>query len=428
MSDVSEIPDTSNTSPDGRGPRPALAPATAAPAPSATDSPAPGATRAKQAHLAALDGLRGLAVLAVVLYHTGQLKIGWLGVPMFFALSGHFITRTLFAHPELSRAQRAKNFFRNRMLRLAPLYFLFIAGLTVYSLAGGGDHVLARDLPYLWTWTWNLSAFLHDFQPTSMVLYSQVWSLGVEVQLYVIWALLVFLLPRRWFLRTSVVLVFVGPLLRVAVWLIADATHFPIKPLQAMVVYCNPLSYLDVFAIGACTALPEVRKHLGVAAKAAMALFAVVTAVLLVQGFTGGKGFRSDLGYPVLLPNGHEWVWKYSVAALFFGALIHYATKPGRFQQVLSFRPLVRVGLISYGIYLLHLVVIGRLFDIHAPTVHGWSWADLGVAAIGIPAAYLVAELSYRFIEKPFLKRKKGSLAEQVAADTAESQAASVAV
>ncbi|WP_405987812.1 acyltransferase family protein [Streptomyces sp. NBC_00986] len=391
------------------------------------DLPGGAAPAARQTHVAALDGLRALAVLAVILYHTGQLKFGWLGVPMFFVLSGHFITRTLLSHPELSRAQRAKNFFRNRLLRLAPLYFLFVAGLTVVALVGG-DKILTRDLPYLWTWTWNLSAMLHDFQPTPMVLYAQVWSLGVEVQLYVVWALLAFFLPRRWFVRASVVLAFAGPLLRWGVWLLMDATHFPIKPLQAMVVYCSPASYLDVFAIGACTALPEVRKHLAGFAKAAVALFAVVTAALVAQGFADGKGFRSDLGYPVLLASDYEWVWKYSVAGLFFGAVLYFAGNEGRLQRVLSWRPLVRVGLISYGIYLLHMVILGRLFELHAPTVHGWAWADVGIAAIGIPAAYLLAEASYRWVEKPFLKRKKGSLAQQLAVDPAQPPNVSVTV
>ncbi|WP_405577905.1 acyltransferase family protein [Streptomyces sp. NBC_01190] len=405
--------------------------AAAAPFSDPQDAPvpavAPASPPARQAHVAALDSLRALAVLAVILYHTGQLRCGWLGVPMFFALSGHFITRTLLSHPELSRGQRARNFFRNRLLRLAPLYFLFVAALTVYSIAGGGDSTLSRDLPYLWTWTWNLSALLHDFHPTSLVLYAQVWSLGVEVQLYVIWALLALLLPRRWFVGTSVVLAFAGPLLRWAVWLLADATNFPIKPLQAMVVYCNPLCYLDVFAIGALTALPEARRYLRGFAAAAVALFTVVTATMIIQGFADGTGFRSDLGYPVLLATHDDWVWKYSVAGLFFGAVIYYTTREGRHQQVLSWRPLVRIGIISYGIYLLHLVVLGRIFDVHQPTVHGWTGADLAVAAIGIAAAYLVAEVSYRLIERPFLRRKKGSLAQELAAENTPSST-SVAV
>ncbi|MFJ5712532.1 acyltransferase family protein [Streptomyces sp. NPDC093105] len=383
----------------------------AAPRPPAA---APAASTSR-AHVAALDGLRALAVLAVVFYHTGQLPFGWIGVPMFFALSGHFITRTLLAHPELSRARRARNFFRNRLLRLAPLYFVFMAGITVYSLSGHGGEVLSRDLPYLWTWTWNLSALVHDFQPTPLMMYAQVWSLCVEVQLYVIWALLAFLLPRRWFVRASVVLALAGPLLRCAVWLFADVTDFPIKPLQAMVVYCNPLSYLDVFAVGALTALPEVRRHLRRYAQAAIALFAAVTVALLAQGFADGKGFRSDLGFPALLATDYEWVWKYSVAGFFFGAVLYFAGEEGALQRFLSWRPLVRVGVISYGIYLLHVPIVGRLFEIHHPTASGWSAGDLATAATGLVAAYLLAEVSYRWLEKPFLLRKKGALAQQPA-------------
>ncbi|MFI8324538.1 acyltransferase family protein [Streptomyces sp. NPDC085529] len=379
----------------------------------ATHPPASDATAGKRAHSAALDGLRGLAVLAVVLYHTGQLPFGWLGVPMFFALSGHFITRTLLAHPELSRAQRARNFFRNRLLRLAPLYVVFMVAVTAYSLSGHGGEVLSRDLPYLWTWTWNLSALVHDFQPTPLMMYAQVWSLCVEVQLYLIWALLVLFLPRRWLVRTSVVLALAGPLLRWGVWLFADLTDFPIKPLQAIVVYCNPLSYLDVFAVGALTALPEVRRHLRSSARAAIALFTVVTAALIVHGLAVGDGFRGDLGFPALLATDYEWVWKYSVAGLFFGAVIYFAGDEGALQRLLSWRPLVRVGVISYGIYLLHVPIVGRLFELHHPTPSGWNGGDLVTAAAGLLIAYLLAEASYRWLETPFLLRKKGTLAQQ---------------
>ncbi|MGW6907316.1 acyltransferase family protein [Streptomyces sp. NPDC054940] len=373
-------------------------------------------TAPRQTHVTALDGLRGLAVLGVVLFHTGQLPFGWLGVPMFFALSGHFITRTLLGHQELTRAERARNFFRNRLLRLAPLYFLFVAVLTLLAAVGYGDGTITRDLPYLWTWTWNLSAMGHGFQSSPLVLYAHLWSLGVEVQLYVVWALLALFLPRRWFVRAVIALALAGPLLRWGLWLFLEATGYPVEALQPMVVYSSPVSYLDVFAIGACTALPEVRRRLTGVARAAVALFAVVTVVEVVRGFAAGGGFRRDLGYPIIFAEHYDWVWKYSVTALFFGALVHFAGREGRWQRMLSARPLARIGLISYGIYLVHVPLLGRLLEVHHTTPSGWTPADLGIAALTVVGAYLLAELSYRFVETPFLRLKKGSLAQHITA------------
>jgi len=376
-----------------------------------TTTSAPTGTR--QRHVAALDGLRALAVLAVILYHTGQLPFGWLGVPLFFALSGHFITRTLLNHQELTRGRRAANFFRNRALRLAPLYYLFLIVLTVLALVGYGHGTIGRDLPYLWTGTWDLSAMLPSFQPTPLVLYAHLWSLGVEVQLYVVWAVLTLLLPRRWFVRAVVVLALAGPLLRLGVWLALQVAGYPNEALAPMVVYCNPVSYLDVFAIGACTALPEVRSRLAPVARAAIGLFVLTVAALVSYGLITGTGTWTDLGFPVILFEHYDWVWKYSIAALFFGALVYYAGEDNVFARTLRARPLVRLGLISYGIYLLHVPLFGQLSRLHEPTT-GWTAADLLLTAATVGGTWLLAEVSYRFVERPFLRLKKGSLAQEL--------------
>ncbi|SDP01538.1 Peptidoglycan/LPS O-acetylase OafA/YrhL, contains acyltransferase and SGNH-hydrolase domains [Streptomyces sp. cf386] len=364
---------------------------------------------AARGQLTALDGLRGVAVLCVILYHTGQLRFGWLGVPLFFVLSGHFITRTLHGRRELTRGRRARDFFRNRALRLAPLYLGICAAVTVLAAAGYHRRDIVDDLPYLWTWTFDLRTLGPGWAPNSVPIYDQFWSLCVEVQLYALWAALALLLPRRWFVRVVVALAVTGPLLRGLLYLLLEAGGEQAF-LRPFTLAQSPVTYVEAFAVGACTALPEFRDRLAWAARGAVVLCAAVTAALAV-----GQGLRADLGYPITYPELHGWLWQYTVVALFFGALVHWASRSGAFARLLSWRPLVRAGVISYGMYALHVAVLGQLSPhfTHAPS--GWSGSDLGYAALVLLITLVTAELSYRFLETPFLRRKRGSLTQRLA-------------
>lgn len=88
-------------------------------------------------YTASLDGLRGYAVLSVILFHCGILYWGWLGVQLFFALSGFLITLSLFSGKEKSFKLYLKNFYVRRALRIFPLYFLFLFIVFIISLVVG---------------------------------------------------------------------------------------------------------------------------------------------------------------------------------------------------------------------------------------------------------------------------------------------------
>ncbi|MFI8931147.1 acyltransferase family protein [Streptomyces sp. NPDC053474] len=362
------------------------------------------------AYRATLDGLRALAVLSVVLFHAELLPWGWVGVPLFFTLSGHFITLTLLKDPGAGRAHRAGSFARNRALRLAPLYVTFCAVLTVLAAVDYGDGSLARNLPYFWTWSFDLSTMAHDFTPTSLQLYTHLWSLCVEVQIYVLWAVAAIWLPRRWFVRTVVALALAGPLLRVALWIFLTRTGYPAE-LRPTALYTSPATYVDAFALGALTALPELRRRLRAPARWVPAVFAAVTAATVLRELAEGHGFLDDLGYPILLADHHGWIWKYTVLGLFFAAVVLVLADRGEGGvRLLGRAPLVRVGVISYGVYVLHLPLLGQIQRWQPSSGTGWSRSGLLAATVLLAGSVLAAEVSYRFLERPFLRRKRDAL------------------
>jgi peptidoglycan/LPS O-acetylase OafA/YrhL len=349
-------------------------------------------------HSAALDALRGLALLGVVFFHTGSLPFGWLGVPVFFVLSGHFITRILF-----ERGTSLGSFVRNRLLRLAPLYFLACLALTALAFTGFGPRQLRGDLPYLWTWTYDLRPLAAGW--TDNNLYDHLWSLGVEIQLYALWAVFALMLSRRWFIRIVIALAVGGPVLRIAVWGALTVAGYPHAEL-ANITYCLPSTYLDAFAIGAGTALPEIRDRLWPSRRLVAVCGGAIGVVVLGQvavGLLRHGRIRTDLGFPIALPYQSAWVWGYSLVALAAGSLVLACARGGR---GFASSCVARLGLVSYGVYLVHRP-IGQLCERLLPI----DRVATAVVVLGVSVA--LAELSYRHVELPFIRRKRDSLSTQ---------------
>src|SRR6186713_2808206 len=102
-----------------------------------------------------LDGIRGLAILGVVLLHYSWVSAGWIGVQLFFVLSGYLITSILVGDRDLPASTYFKRFYWRRSLRIFPLYFAYLTVLTVAHVTIGISPGLERQLPYLFTYTHN---------------------------------------------------------------------------------------------------------------------------------------------------------------------------------------------------------------------------------------------------------------------------------
>ncbi|MEO8152033.1 MAG: acyltransferase, partial [Rhizobacter sp.] len=235
------------------------------------NAPNAAATGRKLNHLPALDGLRGLAILLVLAHNFATVELpqglvghvidlaldgGWIGVQLFFVLSGFLITRILLQTQDAPNYYRA--FFGRRVLRIFPLYYaaLFV-GFVVFPLLGRVGPALAHDQgQQLWLWLY-VSNWTHLLNFESQ-LFPHFWSLAIEEQFYLLWPLLVHRRSALQVLRLCLVVAVVSLLMRVAMlWQGADSGT----------VYTYTVCRMDALALGAAVAawlqMPGVAVRLG---------------------------------------------------------------------------------------------------------------------------------------------------------------------
>ena len=175
-------------------------------------------------YIAPIDGLRALAVTAVILYHLGISWIpgGFLGVDLFFVISGYVITRLLLDSILSKGGLDLREFYWARIRRLAPPLLFMLAGTTFIIAAWKPDaiHRFLSDLPYVLTGSenWHLVAVHQDyFQAVGRPpLLQHTWSLGVEIQFYILWPLILLLILRylgkKRVVQSSLVIAFISGL------------------------------------------------------------------------------------------------------------------------------------------------------------------------------------------------------------------------
>lgn len=366
----------------GRASVPGLAPGAVSAEPAGASGP--------EGRISAVDGLRGVAVALVVAFHYGLgLPGGFLGVDLFFVISGFVITRLLLAGRGLDRASLARFWFR-RAKRLLPALFLVVAGVQAWMVVqnppGLRSTANAQTLAAL-TYTSNWYAIVGhvgywDVSQSSAPL-NHLWSLAIEEQFYLVWPLLlaVFLgvAARRGVER---------PLRRLAVLAIGIAA---VCYLLAAVFY-EPGSYdraymgtdtrAGALLLGAVVACRPVSRRL-VGAGPALA------ALLLLWGFA-----RID--------SGAFYTWQLPLAgvaaALLINAIAHHGEERADNRivaRVLENRPVMWVGRRSYGIYLWHWPVWVFL-GVDYP---GLSHTEAVALALGLSLVFAMA--SYRLVEFP---------------------------
>ena len=346
--------------------------------------------------------MRGAAILAVILLHYTWLSVGWVGVQMFFVLSGFLITTILLGDAHLPFGAYLKRFYWRRTLRIFPLYFGYLLVLSLVYRIYGEPTDFGRHAPYLFSYLFNLE-FLFDWG-TSKALVFHLWSLSIEEQFYLLWPCVVFLLPRRTLKMLVIALIVAGPVIRAlaVVWLqtINDSPKF-------VALGSNNLTpcQLDAFAIGAAVALfADKLSHVGDRAFLAATGFLLVCGQLNSLIVTGSLALDTSFGFPGFLWVGWLHTWGYSLIDLWSAALLLTALRPSTvMSSILSWGPLAYVGKISYGVYVLHLVTMQVVLD-RFGAAHGL--VNLGRFAIYLTALLVIAGLSYRWFETPFLRLK----------------------
>ncbi len=363
--------------------------------------------------IAGLDGLRAVAFLIVFFFHTRNLPFGWLGVQLFFVLSGFLITDILLRMKEkLPRREFFVKFYGRRFLRIFPLYYLYlillgalIALVPMLGLKGLNAEIGSKFINQIWVAVFYMYDFFHasSFFERSRF-FTHLWSLSVEEQFYLIWPLLIFVTPREKIKQLFLASIGLGFVFRLVITLVFRAQVFPYlssDPQQAVNVL--PFSHLDAFAFGAYISrfeIPRPRLQLLV-----VTVFTVALG-LLTDFITKGAVSFMSLGYDLPMTGFYKEVWGYTLLNYLFALLIYLVAREQFLAYILE-SPLFRyMGKISYGLYVYHYGIIAIMLALFKTYQIDYSLrsAQFSIASMG--ATLIIASLSFYLLEKPIINLK----------------------
>jgi len=352
--------------------------------------------------LRSLDGLRAISIAGVFLagYHW-ILPCGWIGVLVFYVLSGYLITSILLVEREAARAGDRPDaggffgrFYFRRTLRIFPVYFAYLAVLELAYLLFRAPAAWETVRPFAFLYVVNFGMVAGSVDSADA--YGHLWTLSVEEQFYLAWPLVVWCLSRASLLRVAAALLVAGPLIRLASLALLDR--------DIGRLYVSSFSHLDAFATGALVALGAgqwIRRAL----PAALAAIALTLAVGIGMALSTGTALRT-LGYPEGLSLGYAYIWGYSVLNLCAGLVILAALR-GELRW-LGTPVLAYLGRISYGIYLFQRPIKGVYLEQVEPALVAALGSRPAAQALGavlcMAVAVGIAALSYRYLEAPLLR------------------------
>ena len=360
-----------------------------------------------------LDGVRGVAILWVLFYHLYALvpkapglvavpgigrvaELGWIGVSLFFTLSGYLII------PMLADEKGAPNFFARfgcrRLFRLVPLYVVLLLSFLLASAcwkADGAEHsrLFDRSIPF-----WSYWLFAQNLPMASQGLLGNewlrvTWSLAVEVQFYALIAVVVYLVPRDALGRWLGLLIVAAVGFRFAVVFLNPGATTPLVVLLP--------SRLDAFLVGGFAGLWAPRALAAGVGRRQVIDWGVLTVALLTFVLFAAGWFGSASRF--VLPLYHL------ALALGAAALIDLAVLAAPVRSLMESRLLVRAGRVSYFLYLFHLpvvwIVYRGLFGM-SPTLE--TSRGVGIMVGALVVLILLAELSWHFFESPLIRQSHG--------------------
>ena len=348
-------------------------------------------------HVPALDGLRGVGVLGILLFHAGHLRGGWLGVDLFFVLSGFLITSLLLAEFESRGRISLASFWGRRARRLLPALFLALLGVAAYAatLADPRDleRIRGEGLATLfYVANWHGIAVGHDYwelfrSPSPL---DHTWSLAIEEQFYLLWPPIAWLVLSR--ARTpprtlAYVASFLGLLSAIWMALLFD-------PLEGTArVYFGTDTRIAAPLVGSALAaiFRPMLRDAPMKPRPAADFLALCAAGILAWAWLFASGSDAPLYRGGLL-----------LLAVLAGALIIgvVAAPRGVAARLLAAPPLRWLGLISYGLYLWHWPVYLVL------TPERTALDDPWLTVLRLAASVLVACGSYFLVEKPIRSRQ----------------------
>jgi len=349
-------------------------------------------------YIPAIDGLRAVAVVAVMLYHLGFSWIpgGFLGVDLFFVISGYVITRLLLDSIQRSGGLDLRAFYKARIRRLFPplVFMIFVTIIYISIWAPETMRRFISDSPFalLGGMNWWLVFRQTDYFDTISrpPLLQHTWSLGVEAQFYLIWPLILLLVLRQ-FGKAKIpgAALIIAAFSGIALLLVSyevDAANTS----QVSHVYFGTDTHSIGLFLGAALAVSWVPQNLQEQVNRRAQDF--------IDGI-GVIGFVGLLGVFLLVNESDPTLYKlaFPLAGIFGCAILTSIVHPAsRFAPILSSRVAVWIGERSYAIYLWHWVV----FQVTRPAVdlEGSTWA---LYALRILVVFALADISLRLVELP---------------------------
>jgi peptidoglycan/LPS O-acetylase OafA/YrhL len=367
-----------------------------------------------------LDSLRTFAVFAVMVHHfwpeaTFNLPLGFVGVQLFFVLSGFLITGILWPAREAVQTGRwsartiFQRFYIRRFLRIFPLFYGTLAILCLLGISEVRD-----SLP------WHVS-YLSNFYFAKLGWFpnhiNHLWSLAVEEQFYLVWPFVIVLTPRRFLLPTLVAIAAIGPAYR---WIGG------LMDVDWMWTFTPPFANVDSLALGGILAYAWATESEGAggAGAGAAGTLSLRARMAWVGGWIGTPlviGLSALSVLHMSLGMAHA-VFEYTIWAIFFVWLIDGAGRgfTGPLGKILELKPLLYLGQISYGLYVFHPLTIG---------LARWTFAQVGRPYPDHPAMMFVllvagtiaiATCSWHLYEKPLNDLKRHFDFRLLAAEHAE--------
>lgn len=357
---------------------------------------------ARRPELKALTGLRAIAALGVVVSHTGVPKTlpeelakiaqwGYIGVPMFFMLSGVVLA---YNYSDLSfrQGRRTVKFYLARVARVMPLYWVVIAYCMAYYFVVGVDQKwwpLAQNILAVQTWSGDLKTAQGHYNAPG-------WSIGVEMFFYLVFPFLVPLVAglfRRSGARGLVLLMAATTLVVLALW-----AYFNLSGRAALPaadpgsahrwLYRNPLCYLPIFVCGVAIAflIPyardwRTRRHHVLQA----VVVAYVLGLAMFRG-SGGPWGTASYGLFFIVP--------------FAVVLLSLAADRGWFARFLATGPMIRLGVASYALYITHRWLISATPS-YKHIASGQGWVPYVALLLTVGILLLIAEGAHQYVEEP---------------------------
>jgi peptidoglycan/LPS O-acetylase OafA/YrhL len=336
-----------------------------------------------------LDGVRGLAITMVILFHCFRFPFGWSGVDLFFVLSGFLITGILL--DSKNNINYFKNFWAKRILRIFPLYYLILIIILLPKKIFNINLIGEPSLTY-WFYIHNWKFTFDGSFPTGKGTLNHFWSLAIEEQFYLIFPIIIKFARPKTLIRIIFLFILSSITLRCILWYNNNIGY-----------YVLTFSRIDALSIGALLAY-LIRNKRDLLLKWTNHFFYLSLAIIIIILFNGNFHFS----------NKYFATFGYTVLALFYSTLIIYSISSFRYNffQILFNNKILRfLGKIAYGLYVYHYIfyillkplIENQIFRILNNAFYSKLFVSISIVFLTLVVSYI----SYNYFEKRFLVLKK---------------------